>query len=188
MIRDDTCIKGLAALINDIINDDLPTQAKDFILSSRLIAIDKNNGNNLRPIAIGEYFYRLAAYRQIKQVNNQVPQLFLPIQLGVGISGGCENIIHNIQHALQDSNNPVAALAIDFKNAFNSISRHAVLDALYNQPSLQPLFKLVNFAYSAPSILFVRYSNGALIPKLQSSYYKLLLIIILLITLLLERH
>jgi len=31
--------KGLAALVNDIINGDLPMQAKDFILSSRLIAI-----------------------------------------------------------------------------------------------------------------------------------------------------
>jgi len=30
LTRDDTCIKGLAALVNDIINGDLPMQAKDL--------------------------------------------------------------------------------------------------------------------------------------------------------------
>jgi hypothetical protein len=167
--RDDTCLKGLAVLINDIINGNLPDKAKDYLLASRLIAIDKDQGNSLRPIAVGEYFYRLAASRQIKQVANQISKILLPIQYGVGISGGCEHVIHTVQHALENQRSPLAALAIDFKNAFNSISRRAILRSLYNQPELESLYKLVDFSYSKPSTLFVNTGDNGYNPLIQSS-------------------
>jgi len=169
LARDDTCLKGLATLVNDIVNGNLPDKAKDYILASRLIALDKNQGNSLRPIAIGEYFYRLAASRQIKQVANQIPKLLLPLQYGVGISGGCEHVIHTVQHALENTHTPLAALAIDFKNAFNAISRRAVLRSLYNHPELESLYKLVDFAYSKPSTLFINVGDNNYQPLIQSS-------------------
>jgi hypothetical protein len=160
LTTDDVCMRGIAALLTDMINGDIPQQSRQLLLASRLIAFDKSNGASLRPIAIGEYFYRLASHRQIKQVANDLAEIFLPIQLGVKIPGGCETIIHTLQNALENTHNSngqqLSAIAIDFKNAFNSVSRHAVLEQLYSHASLQPLYKLVDFAYSQPSPLFVQ--------------------------------
>jgi hypothetical protein len=156
----------------DIINGDVSEQSRQLLLSSRLIAFDKNNGAGLRPIAIGEYFYRLAAHRQIKQISNSLPEIFLPIQLGVKVPGGCETIIRTLQNALENTNDnnvaQLSAITIDFKNAFNSVSRHAVFEQLYSHASLQALYKLADFAYSQPSPLFIQSNDRTLRCRLFS--------------------
>lgn len=49
---------------------------------------------------------------------------FGDLQFGIGQSAGCEKIIHHIRrHYNQDK----TILTLDFKNAFNSVFRHAAL-------------------------------------------------------------
>ena len=52
--RNDECLAGIAALLNDIRNGNLSDEARPYLLAARLIAVDKNPG--IRPIAIGEAF------------------------------------------------------------------------------------------------------------------------------------
>src|SRR5271168_2634549 len=149
--------------------NDLPYSLKPYILPSTLIALDKNNGAGIRPIAIGEVFYRLAAYRCHVLARDNARTRLAPIQLGIGVSGGCEAIVHNIQHALEKTppdTDPVAALAIDFRNAFNCVSRKAVLNAVYAQLGLRHIWRLVNFAYSSPSALYTRDEEGGYVARL----------------------
>ena len=56
---DPECLSGLALLLQDITNGTLPRSIKPFLLSSNLIGLDKNQGQSVRPIAIGEVFYRI---------------------------------------------------------------------------------------------------------------------------------
>ena len=169
LTEDADCFTGLAMLIQDISNGALPDSVKPFLLPSILIGIDKNAGASVRPIAIGEIFYRIAAYRGQLVVQKVAQSILQPIQLGVGISGGCESIVHNLQHALELGDHPVAALAIDFKNAFNCVSRKSMLEALYSHPQLQYIWRLVDFAYSVPSDLYIRNGDGKLWPGIYSA-------------------
>jgi hypothetical protein len=177
LAKDNECLTGIARIMQDISNGALPPQIKPFLLSSMLVGIDKDSGQGIRPIAIGEIFYRLAAYSLLHDVMDDIRRVLLPIQLGVSVSGGCETIITNLNHILEQgatsiqsgSSLPMAALAIDFANAFNTISRAFVLDTLYSHPSLNRLWDIVDFAYSEPSDLYIHDEDGILAPRIVSS-------------------
>lgn len=87
LTEDEDCFTGLAMLLQDITNGTLPDSIKPFLLPSNLIGLDKNSGASVRPIAIGEIFYRIAAYRGQLYVQQAAKDLLQPIQLGVGVSG-----------------------------------------------------------------------------------------------------
>ena len=96
LTADEDCLTGLAMLIQDITNGTLPDSTKPFLLPSNLIGIDKNSGASVRPIAIGEVFYRIAAYRGQLYVQHVAKDLLQPIQLGVATSGGCEALRESV--------------------------------------------------------------------------------------------
>ena len=63
---DRDCRKGLARLVCDIINGHLPEEAKQYLLPSHLVAVPKpNTVSSIRPISMGEIFYRLAALHAV---------------------------------------------------------------------------------------------------------------------------
>jgi hypothetical protein len=108
---------------------------KHLWISSRLLAISKDDPNSIRPIAIGEVFIRIvdkliALY--ILGLVDVVSALY-PSQCGVGVKGGSEVIAHSISIAYKH----IAAvdfecsiISYDTKNAFNTISRKAILDSI----------------------------------------------------------
>src|ERR1700722_13125483 len=104
-------------------------------------------------IQVGEIFYRLAAKSAKFLVTAQLADILEPIQLGINTSGGCETAIHSLTAELTNPDSKVAAVAIDFQNAFNSIDRQFVLNQSYSHQSLRPIWNIVNFAYSEPSDL-----------------------------------
>src|SRR5580658_115355 len=112
--------------------------------------------------------YRIAAFRAQQAVRGVACGKLHPIHLGIGTPNGCESIVHNLQHVLKQPQQPVAALTIDFANAFNAVSRQAVLSSLYSMPALSSLFRIVDFAYSEPSDLLVRDKNRQLYPGVFS--------------------
>jgi hypothetical protein len=151
---DDQCLTGLKILIADIINGNLPSSARRLLLSSQLIGIPKKgNDDSLRPIAIGEALYRLAAAYALSEVKDQIDFLNSN-QYGVGLPGGAEHVIHEVQQELQQSNQ--IAIIVDFANAFNSIDRHAVLRAVYDNERLKPIWNIVDWAYGSSTMLFTR--------------------------------
>ena len=80
LLQDPTCLAGLARLVNDIRNAHLDIGAKDYLLAATLIAIPKSNGN-LRPIAMGEFFYKIAAILSVKEVIGSATAMLAPTQL-----------------------------------------------------------------------------------------------------------
>ena len=146
---------SLTRLCNTIIRGDLPGHARDLLFAANLTALRKKDGG-LRPIAVGNVFRRLASKAACHPVTRTIAPDLSPIQLGVGVKGGCEAAVHALRSLFsrdptssQSSGNIVVKL--DMKNAFNSVRRDQLLEACkLRAPSIYPL---AHAAYSSPSYL-----------------------------------
>ena len=58
----------------------------------------------------------------------QVVASLTPLQLGVGVKGGCEAMVHSVSSKRSSSSSPSQCwtLLLDFSNAFNNISRESM--------------------------------------------------------------
>lgn len=153
---DARCRKGLAQLIQDICNGVLSDEAKQYILPSHLVPVPKPN-RSIRPISMGEIFYRAASHYAVDSVSHVIADTLGPMQFGVGRPAGVEQAVHQLQHLLTRTDpERLAGIAVDFKNAFNERNRVDILNELYQHQELQPIWRIVNWAYSDPSALWIR--------------------------------
>lgn len=135
---------------------------------SMLIPLGKKNGG-IRPLAIDNIFMRIIGKCINALVAKPIGDSLLPIQYAIGISGGCEMVVHTatnwVQHILLDSasnnNNNNIVLKLDLKNAFNSISRNAIRAGVI---SYAPnLLKYFNWVYGNNTSIYLR--DGSEIAK-----------------------
>ena len=87
-------------------------------------------------------------------------------QFGVGVSGGVEIVGHLLQELLPRQG--TGGFAADFYNAFNEVDRSHVMTALFEDPNLRQIWRIVNWAYSESSPLWVFGKDGKLKATLQS--------------------
>ena len=149
---------------------------RPYFGGGRLIGLTKPNGS-VRPIVIGEALRRLVGGVLMKQKAPVMERHFAPArvragdapapapveaaQLGVGIKGGLEELVHAVTAALQchphhapgtASQDPPApgwvCVSVDFRNFFNEISRPAVFRALLDCPDFRDLHPLLSVLYS----------------------------------------
>ena len=114
---------------------------------------------------MGEFFYRLAAAIAVSRASAEAKELLSPHQHGVGVLDGCQRVIHSLQHELTSGSRQLAALKLDFSNAFNTVDRRLLLSSLYNTPQLRPLWRIVQFAYSTSPPLLLQRCHGKSIPS-----------------------
>lgn len=121
------------AVDTSFISDNL----KPFFFGARLIPIGKKGGG-IRPIAIGTIFHKLISSAIMLNIKEHLPGIFSPVQFGVGIPGGAENIIHGIRNLLGDHPD-WALVSLDLTNAFNSVSRNFFINQVYQKfPNILP--------------------------------------------------
>ncbi len=93
-----------------------------------------------------------------------VGEALLPIQYAIGISGGCEVVVHTVtnwvHHILQDEGENVI-LKLDLKNAFNSISRRAIRRGVLTYAP--QLLRYYDWIYGAHTSIFLK--DGSEIAK-----------------------
>ena len=116
---DQDCLHGLASLTRDIINGALTGRSRELLLSSVLIAARKSNGG-LRPIAMGEAFYKLSCLYMLSVVRKDIPGALGPMQFALS-PGGSESAVLVLQAAM-DSNPDWVLISTDLSNAFNTRS------------------------------------------------------------------
>ena len=124
---------------------------------SRVVALAKPD-KGIRPIAIGDSLARLAGKCICRALNPTFARYFTttaatadtpaPLQLGVGIKGGTEILVHTAR-LLLEANPTWACCSNDIRNGFNEVSRDAVLDALNADDRLRPLLPAVQRFYTA---------------------------------------
>ena len=135
---------------------------KHLWISSRLLAISKDDPNSIRPIAIGEVFIRvvdklIALY--ILGLTDVVSALY-PSQCGVGVKGGSEVIAHSISIAykrIAAVDFECSIISYDTKNAFNTISRKAILDSIMKHCPILAVYYL--WLYGESSNLYDGHGN-----------------------------
>ena len=83
-------------------------------------------------IAVSCTLRRLAAKVGGNKVMKEMGDLLAPRQLGFDVKGGAEAAVHAVRLYLQDPtlNPSKAVLKLDFKNAFNTIHRDWMLNAI----------------------------------------------------------
>ena len=78
LLGDDVCLKGLGALVLDIVNGKLSQMCKSMLTASVLLPEQKPRGG-VRPIACGEVFYRLAASFVSKNIAGAARVILAPL-------------------------------------------------------------------------------------------------------------
>ena len=167
LLRDQQCGTYVSKLVEAIRDGRICNAARHWLLLSWLIAVDKGN-DKIRPIAGGTIFVKLAA-TYLMETTNQTKNVFTEsgVQCGVFMPDGASVAKHSVQLALETHPHNVV-IKVDFKNAFNSISRFAILHYLFQQPLLMPFFRLADWIYGQPSTLLLRNSRGAPIASIPS--------------------
>ena len=141
--------RAVLRFVNLILSAKLPHDC--FILESSLVGLQKPAGG-VRPIAIGEAWYRLAMLCALSEVGTAVGADLAPLQVGVGTRGGVDAVAHALSNALESDPQHVL-LSVDMENAFNTVSRDAVFATVRERmPQLLPV---VQWAYGTPTALHV---------------------------------
>ena len=171
LCSDEDCLRGLAALFNDIRNGQVPSEAKPYLLGSKLIGIPKPNStpDAVRPIALGSTFYKLTAMVALAPLAKNIENTLLPIQLGVNVKGGVETATHILRCAALDPAKEIALFVCDFKNAFNTRDRAEIMQELFSTEALKPLWRLAFWAYEHDSPLWVHGHGNKVLAVLSSS-------------------
>ena len=143
-------LAALTTLVNLLLRGKCPPDIKRILFGARLLALTKRSGG-IRPIAVGYTWRRLAAKCANMYAVTKLSDVLQPIQLGVGVKGGCEAAVHTSRRLITDMPSDWVVAKLDFTNAFNTLRRdsmlHAVSDAV---PELLPFCKS---AYQDPSVL-----------------------------------
>jgi hypothetical protein len=146
------------AIIAEFFNLILSGRFKNKLLTTtRSILIEKGNGE-FRPLGIGETWYRFLARMVSKLIGIEVGGKLEPLQLGCGISGGCE-IAGRLGQIILDSDRDMCAIKLDLQNAFNSMRRKVMWKGI--QEFAPELIHWYMWAYGEESEL--RLSNGELV-------------------------
>ena len=120
------------------------------LYGAALTALRKKDGG-IRPITVGNVLRRLAGKIVSHRVMSVMGALVGPAQLGYGIRGGCEAAVHATRTFLEELGNIRVLLKMDFRNAFNTVHRDAMLRAV--QTHLPHYFRYVWQMYRYPSQL-----------------------------------
>ena len=132
----------------------VPTEVRKIMFGANLTALTKPCGG-IRPIAVGLAFRRLASKILMKQLyKTKCESLFRPHQLGVGTPKGAESGAHAIRAYVENPKimNKVV-LKIDYKNAFNCISRKVIMEKVKKE-HVPYMYNYVYQCYANESSLF----------------------------------
>jgi hypothetical protein len=139
-----------------MVRGDLPHLPR--LLDARLLPLAKPSGG-VRPIAIGEVWYRLAALCALAACPNAGSSL-APLQVAVGVPGGSQIVGHALRAGISADPGCIT-VQVDWQNAFNTLRRDCMLAAVEQRcPALLPM---AAWAYGRHSHLLVHQSPGTVV-------------------------
>ena len=141
---------SLVTFTNLVLAGGVPLWARSCFFGATLHAFNKKGGG-IRPIAVGLTLRRLVAKVACARATESCSAVLMPRQLGVGVKGGAEALAHAARRYLASMEPACILVKLDFTNAFNTIRRDAVLEAVARHvPDLLPF---ASSAYGSASDL-----------------------------------
>jgi hypothetical protein len=150
-----------------IANNELDDHSRYLLTASILHGIPKpGRPNELRPLAIGELFLKIAAKYCLNLDKHELPGIFEPVQLATSPAGP-ERAMQTIQAHIEAHPEEHITLHIDCTNAYNSLERAAMLTSVFSDSRLAHTWKVFAFSYSSSSKLLLR-DHGHIIDTVLS--------------------
>ena len=143
----------LRDVINLLLSGKAAIDTQRYLAGARLTALSKPGGD-IRPIAAGNIFRRLASKCVCLLLQPRIRAVLGPFQVGVACRRGAEEIVHETRDRIsrQWESADFTVLKIDFRNAFNCVSRQVLIDECQRHfPGLVPW---VQWCYGSESSLF----------------------------------
>ena len=124
---------SLKGIVNLMASGKVPVSVATFLAGGRLIALNKGKEGNppdVRPIAVGETLRRLTGKCICAILRDKISSFFQPSQFGVACKAGAEKIVHSLRRCIDENwlSGDFVVFKVDMSNAFNMVSRQAVLD------------------------------------------------------------
>ena len=126
-----TLLSAITMFVNMLLEGKCHPDVIPFLFGGNLAALVKKT-SGVRPIAIGHTWQRVAAKCANAFATAALNDYFMPLQLGVSISGGCMAAIHATRRFMETMSEGHVIAKLDFFNAFNNLHRDAMLEAVYN--------------------------------------------------------
>ncbi len=150
--EDKLVASALAGYIEKMVGGGLPTASAPYWAGAVLVALLKE-GNDVRPIAIGEFYRRLAGKVAMEGAKASAREVFMPYQVSVAVSSGAEAVVRSLRQFMRDHRDATDyyVLEVDVTNAFNCINRDHMLKTVTEMfPSLA---RFAYWLYGTPSRL-----------------------------------
>ncbi len=125
---DSTLVQRVTQFLNSFLDLSMDISIRKLFATCRLVMLPKED-HTLRPIGIGECWYRFVGTLASKLLSKDVGLELLPFQMAVGLSGGGE-ILARICQMVYDISSDMAVACLDITNAFNTIRRRLVYTGL----------------------------------------------------------
>eukprot|EP00971_Amphidinium_carterae_P134453 2664487-Amphidinium_carterae.1 len=120
-------------------------------MGGNLTVLTKSSGSGHRPIAVGETLRRLVCKVATQVAMEEVKSHLAPLQVGVGVSGACEGVIHAVRqwfHRNRDCPDKVI-VTLDIANVFNTMDRSAFASVVRHLiPGCAPWVDLAYLSHS----------------------------------------
>ena len=132
-LKSERLLDEITSLVNIWASGEVCPSLATRICAAYLHPLLKKDGG-IRPVAVGETFRRLVSKCLNSAIRKEAASILSPLQLGVGVRGGCEIAIHSLRSVVDKlgSDDRTCLMKIDFKNAFNVISRQTVLNQVHS--------------------------------------------------------
>ena len=136
---------AISSLINLLFESKHHPDVIPILFGGNFTALVKKSGG-IRPIPVEYTWRRLAVRCAHSYAMSHLGYYFAPIQLGVGISGGCKSSIHATYCFMESMPNEFVIAKLDFTNAFNNLRRDAMPEAAYK--TVPEIKKFCHLSYS----------------------------------------
>ncbi len=143
-------LSAITRFVNMLLRGQCAREATPIIFGANLTALVKKSGG-IRPIAVGYYWRRLSAKCANFFASTKLAAYFSPIQLGVGVSGGCEAAVHACRRYIDVMPDDNVIVKLDFSNAFNCLHRDTMLSAI--QSHVPEIYAFCFLAYNDNTLL-----------------------------------
>ena len=147
-------LHSLRAVIDLLVSGRAPAEVAVFLAGGNLTALNKPAPGDIRPIAVGESIRRLTGKCLCVALKDKAASFFEPSQFGVACPNGAEKVIHGLRACMDKHwfDDDCGVLKIDMKNAFNLVSRQALLSECAKH--FPELFPWVSWCYGQHPLLW----------------------------------
>ena len=126
-------LSSLRDIVNLLASGKVPVSVSQYLAGGSLTALVKDKPGfppDIRHIVVGEALRRLTGKCLCAVQKSKASEFFAPFQFGVACPAGAEKVIHGLRHCIEEhwEEEDFVVLKIDMCNAFNLVSRLALLD------------------------------------------------------------